>query len=163
MSPAAATRTQGPSLTARGCPADRSGKRGGAMAEHSPQLDEILDTLKKCAAALRDTGIAFMVGGGVAAWARGGPESIHDLDLIVKPDDSDRALEALADAGLRTERPPEGWLLKAWDGDVLVDVIFSPQGMAVNDEALARAEILNVKAMEVPVMPIADVMSSKLM
>jgi len=133
------------------------------MAEHSPQLDEILETLKKCAAALRDTGIPFMVGGGVAAWARGGPESIHDLDLIVKPDDSDRALEALADAGLRTERPPEGWLLKAWDGDVLVDVIFSPQGMAVNDEALARAEILNVKAMEVPVMPIADVMSSKLM
>src|SRR3954471_50197 len=163
MSPAAATRMQGSSLTGEGCPWARSGKRWGAMADPSPELDEILETLKKSAAALRDTGIPFMVGGGVAAWARGGPESIHDLDLIVKPDDSDRALEALADAGLRTERPPEGWLLKAWDGDVLVDVIFSPQGMAVNDEALARAEILNVKAMEVPVMPIADVMSSKLM
>jgi Nucleotidyl transferase of unknown function (DUF2204) len=133
------------------------------MAEHSPQLDEILDTLKKCAAALRDADVRFMIGGGVAAWARGGPESIHDLDLIVKPDDAEKALEALSDIGLRTERPPEDWLLKAWDGDVLVDLIFQPQGMLVDDEAIDRAEILNVKAMEVPVMPIADVMSSKLM
>jgi Nucleotidyl transferase of unknown function (DUF2204) len=133
------------------------------MAEHSPQLDDLLETLKKCAAALRDAGVAFIVGGGVAAWARGGPESIHDLDLIVKPEDADRALETLEGAGLRTERPPEGWLLKAWDGEVLVDLIFQPQGMVVDDDAIARAEILNVKAMEVPVMPIADVMSSKLM
>jgi Nucleotidyl transferase of unknown function (DUF2204) len=135
----------------------------GAMAEHSPELDEILDTLKKCAAALKDADIAFMVGGGVAAWARGGPESVHDLDLIVKPEDAETALRTLGDLGLRTERPPEGWLLKAWDADVLVDLIFSPRGMEIDDEALARGEIINVKAMEVPVMPIADVMTSKLL
>jgi hypothetical protein len=35
--------------------------------------------------------------------------------------------------------------------------------MAVDDDTLTRAEILNVKAMEVPVMPIADVMTSKLL
>src|SRR4051794_28755573 len=128
MSPAAATRTQGPSLTARGCPADRWGKRWDAMAEHSPELDEILDTLKKCAAALRDAGIPFMVGGGVAAWARGGPESVKDLDLVVKPSDAERALATLEDIGLRGERPPEGWLLKAWDGQVMVDLIFEPRG-----------------------------------
>jgi hypothetical protein len=126
-------------------------------------LDDILDTLKKCAAALNDANVRFAVGGGVAAWARGGPESIHDLDLVVKPEDAERALETLAGLGMRTERPPEGWLLKAWDGDVLVDVIFAPRGMDVDDEVLGRAEILNVKAMEVPVMPIADVMSSKLL
>ena len=133
------------------------------MAEHSPQLDDLLETLKKCAAALRDAGVPFMVGGGVAAWARGGPESIHDLDLVVKPADAERALEILEQAGLRTERPPEGWLLKAWDGDVLVDLIFKPQGMTIDEHAFERAELLNVKAMEVPVMPIADVMASKLM
>src|SRR4051794_15213946 len=164
MSPAAATRTHGPSLmTPRGLPRPSSGETSGAMAEHSPQLDELLDTLKKCAAALRDAGVPFMVGGGVAAWARGGPESIHDLDLIVKPDDAETALATLEGTGLRTEHPPEGWLLKAWDGNVLIDLIYKPQGMAVDDDALARAEILNVKAMEVPVMPIADVMTSKLM
>ena len=133
------------------------------MAEHSPQLDEILDTLKKCAAALRDAGIPFMVGGGIAAWARGGPESVKDLDLVVKPSDAETALATLEGAGLRGEHPPEGWLLKAWDGDVLVDLIFQPQGMTVDEDAFSRAEILNVKAMEVPVMPIIDVMASKLM
>lgn len=29
---------------------------------------------------------------------------------------------------MRTEKPPESWLYKAWDGDVLVDVIFRPVG-----------------------------------
>jgi len=133
------------------------------MADPSPELEEILDTLKKSAAALRDAGIPFMVGGGVAAWARGGPESVKDLDLIVKPDDADAALQTLERAGLRGERPPEGWLLKAYDGDVLVDVIYQPQGMDVDDLALQRAEVLNVKAMEIPVMPIDDVLTSKLL
>jgi hypothetical protein len=126
-------------------------------------VDEILDTLKRCAAALRDAGIDYMVGGGVAAWARGGPESVKDLDLMVRPRDADAALETLEKIGLRGERPPEGWLLKAYDGDVLVDLIFEPRGMTVDDEAFARAEVLNVYAIEVPVMPIGDVMTSKLL
>ena len=126
-------------------------------------MREILDTLKRCAAALRDNDVPYVVGGGVAAWARGGPESVKDLDLIVKPEDADRALETLEEIGLRGERPPEGWLLKAHDGDVLVDLIFAPRGMTVDDEALARAEILNVNAIEVPVMPLGDVMTSKLL
>src|SRR5438874_13155828 len=123
----------------------------------------LIETMKRAGAALRDAEVPFMVGGGLAVWARGGARTEHDVDLLVKPEDAERAQQALAEIGMRTERPPEGWLLKAWDGDVLVDVIFSPQGMAVDDDAIDRAEILNVKAMEVPVMPIADVMSSKLM
>src|SRR5689334_25342254 len=106
-------------------------------------MEAILDTLKRCAAALRDNGVPYMVGGGVAAWARGGPESVKDLDLIVKPSDAEAALEVLESIGLRGERPPEGWLLKAWDGDVLVDLIFEPRGMTVDDDAIARAEIIN--------------------
>jgi hypothetical protein len=126
-------------------------------------VEEILDTLKRCAAALRDADVPYMVGGGVAAWARGGPESVKDLDLMVRPEDADHALEVLEGIGLRGERPPEGWLLKAHDGDVLVDLIFEPRGMTVDERALARAEIINVKAIEVPVMPIGDVMVSKLL
>jgi hypothetical protein len=133
------------------------------MAENSPQLEEILETLKRCAAAFQEAEIPFMVGGGVAAWARGGPETIHDVDIMVRPADADRALEVLEGIGLRGERPPEGWLLKAWDGEVLVDLIFAPRGLHVDEEAFARAELINVKAMELPVMPIADVMTSKLL
>jgi hypothetical protein len=145
------------------CARARDGGNEGAVADHSPELDEILETLKKCAAALDEAGLPFMIGGGVAAWARGGPESVHDLDVMVRPEDAERALEALEGIGLRGERPPEGWLLKAWDGEVLVDLIFQPQGLEIDAEAFGRADILNVKAMEVPVMPIADVMTSKLL
>ena len=133
------------------------------MAEHSPQLDEILDTLKKCAAALRDAGIPFMVGGGIAAWARGGPESVKDLDLVVKPSDAETALATLEGAGLRGEHPPEGWLLKAWDGEVLVDLIFEPRGLVVDDDLIARGEEREVMAIGVRLMALEDVLVSKLL
>ena len=64
------------------------------------------ETLKKATAALRDAEVPFMVGGSLASWARGGPEPQHDLDIMVKPVDAERALEVLVDAGMRPERPP---------------------------------------------------------
>jgi hypothetical protein len=102
-------------------------------------FDELLETLKKAAAALRDAEVPFLLGGGLAAWARGGPESDHDLDLMIKPEDAERAAKALAEAGFRIEEPPEEWLYKAWDGDALVDVIFEPSGGPVDDGMLERA------------------------
>jgi len=45
---------------------------------------------------------------------------------------------------MRPERPPEEWLLKAWDGDVLVDVIFETVEGEVTDEHIARGEELTV-------------------
>jgi hypothetical protein len=90
------------------------------------QFVAIKDTLKKAAAALRQADVPFLLGGGIAAWVRGGPESNHDLDLFVKPEHAERALEVLADTGMRPEKPAENWLYKAWDGDVLIDLIFSP-------------------------------------
>ena len=50
------------------------------------------------AAALREAGVPFLLGGSLASWARGGPETRHDLDLMIKPEDAERALEALGDA-----------------------------------------------------------------
>src|SRR6266540_6192988 len=70
----------------------------------------------------RDAGIEFALGGGLASWARGGPESEHDVDFLVRPEDAERAQAALADAGMRPETPPEEWLLKAYDDNgILVD------------------------------------------
>ena len=104
-----------------------------------------------------------MLGGGLAAWARGGPESDHDLDYMVRPEDAEHALAVLVDAGLRPERPPEDWLLKAWDGDVLVDLIFRPASGEIGSEELDRAELLEVLAVEMPVMPLEDVLVTKLL
>jgi predicted nucleotidyltransferase len=122
----------------------------------------MLAALKKAAAALRDNDVPFVLGGGFASWARGGPASDHDVDFLIKADDVDRALAAVEEAGMRTERPPEGWLVKAYDGEVLVDLIHSPAERPVDDELLARAEELSVDAMPMPVLHPDDLFASKL-
>src|SRR3954447_2277152 len=119
--------------------------------------------LKKSAAALRGAGIPFLLGGSLASWARGGPETRHDLDLMIKPEDVEPALEALKAVGMRPEDPPEEWLVKAWDGDTLIDLIFSPKGIPMDDEAFNRGEVLSVLGMEMRVMALEDVLVTKLM
>ena len=128
-----------------------------------PEFNSLLETLKKAAAALRGSEARFLLGGGLAAWARGGPESNHDLDLMVRPQDAQEVIEALAEAGFRIENPPEEWLYKAWDGDVLLDVIFEPSGGPVDDAMFERAEELDVSAVTMQVMALEDVMVTKLL
>jgi hypothetical protein len=127
-------------------------------------LPAMLATLKRSAGALREAGVPFMLGGGLACWVRGGPESDHDLDLMVKPEDAEQALETLTAIGLRPEKPSEGWLYKAFDeNDVMVDIIFSPVGVAITDEVLARADMLEVEAQPMLVMTLDDVLVTKLL
>jgi hypothetical protein len=126
-------------------------------------FSEIEHALKRAVAALREADVPFLLGGSLASWARGGPETRHDLDLMVKPGDLERAIEALADAGMRIERPPEEWLVKAWDGETLVDVIYCPKGLPMDDDVIARGEDLSVLGMEIRVMALEDVMATKLM
>ena len=129
--------------------------------EHS--FDEISETLKKVGATLRDNQIPYLLGGSLAFWAHGGPERRKDLDFMIKPEDAEHALEALEANGMRVERPPEGWLYKAWDGEVLVDLIFHPKGMEIDDEAIARGEALEVLSMPMKVMALEDVLCTKLL
>jgi Uncharacterised nucleotidyltransferase len=127
------------------------------------QFEAIKETLRKAAAALRRAEVPFLLGGGLATWARGGPGSDHDLDLFVKPEDADRALDVLAEEGMRPEKPPENWLYKAWDGDVLVDLIFAPSGETITDENFERADELEVSAVRMQVASLEDVLSAKLL
>jgi predicted nucleotidyltransferase len=131
--------------------------------DHGQAFSDIEQALKRSAAALREAGVPFLLGGSLASWARGGPETRHDLDLMIKPDDVETALAALQAAGLHPDDPPEEWLVKAWDGDVLVDLIFAPKGMAMTDEVMARGEVLSVLGMEMRVMALEDVLVTKLM
>jgi hypothetical protein len=126
-------------------------------------FDVILQTMKKAAGALRDAEVPFALGGGLAVWARGGAKTEHDVDFFVKPEDAERAQQALTAAGLRPERPPEGWLLKAWDGQVLVDLIFEPRGGPVGDEWFERAEEMDVYAVTMLVASLDDVLTTKLL
>jgi predicted nucleotidyltransferase len=127
------------------------------------EFDRMLQTMKRAGGALNDAEIPWALGGGLACWARGGPETEHDVDFLVRPQDAERAQQVLADAGFRTEKPPEGWLLKAFDDDVMVDLIFSPQGGPVDDELLERSELLEVHAMRMRVARVEDVLVQKLL
>jgi Uncharacterised nucleotidyltransferase len=123
----------------------------------------LTDSLKRSIAALERQEIPYVLGGGLGCWARGGPPSSNDIDLMLKPEDAERAQEALADAGMRPETPPEQWLRKAWDGDILIDLIYEPSGMVVDDEVIARGEEMSVEAMQIRVMDLDDILTTKLL
>jgi predicted nucleotidyltransferase len=134
-----------------------------AVNQSIPSFDELLETLKLAAATLREADVRFMLGGGLAIWARGGPETEHDVDFFVKREEAERAVKALEQSGFRTEEPPEGWLYKGWRGNVMVDLIYAPSGLTVDDEWLDRAEELEVHAVRMPVMRAEDVLVAKLL
>jgi hypothetical protein len=133
---------------------------GSGTNEH---FDGIVTALRAAVPVLREAEIPFMLGGSMAVWAYGGPEPTNDLDLMLRQEDAERALRALAAAGMRTEHPPEEWLVKAWHDDVLIDLIYGPRGLPITDEVLGRAVERNLSALRVPVMALEDVLATKLM
>jgi hypothetical protein len=128
-----------------------------------PTPQQLEATLKRSVAALEDARVPYLLGGSLASWARGGPQTRNDLDLMVRPKHAEQALEALERAGMKPERPLEEWLLKAWDGEVLVDLIFEPAGLELTDEVFERGERLRILGMNVDVLAIEDVVTTKLM
>ena len=130
----------------------------------SENFHGLLASMKRAAAVLREAGIEFMLGGGIAIWARGGPPTDHDVDLYVRRRDADRALEALVQDGFSGKRPPEDWLYKVWDEEGnLVDLIFRPAGGEVDDTTFARATEIEVSALSVLVASADDVLVTKLL
>jgi hypothetical protein len=129
-------------------------------AENFPEL---IDSMKRAAAALRDAEVPYILGGGLAAWARGGPPTEHDVDFFVHERDAERALEALVGAGMKPDQPPEDWLLKAWQGDTLIDLIFHPAGGPIDDGYFDRAELLEVASQTMLVASLGDVLTTKLL
>src|SRR5579862_393140 len=130
----------------------------------SSDFETLLTAMRQAAGALRDAQIRFALAGSVAVYAHGGPDTDHDVDFLVKPEDANRALDALAEAGFAVHKPPEGWLYKAHDAKgSLVDLIFEPATGPVTDELLDRAQIVEVYAIHVPVLSANDVLASKLL
>jgi predicted nucleotidyltransferase len=129
----------------------------------SDEAVEILESCKRVASILQDEGIPFAIGGGIACWVYGAPESDHDVDVMLRERDARRAQELLAGHGMKPVDPPETWLLKVYDGDVLVDLIFRPEGMAIDDDVLARAPERSVAAMTMKVLRLEDVFVTKLL
>jgi predicted nucleotidyltransferase len=127
-------------------------------------FDELIEAMKAAAGILQQADVPFVLGGGLSAWARGGPRSEHDVDFLIKPGDADSAYDAFERAGWKTEKPPEGWLYKTWhENGALVDLIFNPASGPITDEVIERAPLGEVMALRVKVSTLEDVLVSKLM
>ena len=133
------------------------------MSGSSAEFVALTESMKRTAAALREADVPFAPGGSFAIWARGGPETVHDLDVVVRAADADRGLEALEAAGMRGERPPEGWLYKAWDGEVLIDLIWQLSGIEDIESVLERATPMRVQSVPLHVMSLEDSIVSKIL
>ncbi|HET8681144.1 MAG TPA: nucleotidyltransferase [Micromonosporaceae bacterium] len=125
--------------------------------------DGLLVTLKRVSSVLKQAGIPFALAGGFAAYAHGGTSSDHDVDFLLREEDADRALEALAEAGFTTERPPEDWLVKVYDDGRLVDLIHRPVEQPVTEETLADTVMRPVNAVHLPVVSATMLMVHKLL
>ena len=129
------------------------------------QFDQLLTAMRVAAAALRDGAVSYALAGGLAVYARGGPPTEHDVDFLIRDDELEQAAEALGAAGFRIERPPEGWLIKAFDEhDAMIDLIFRPNNKPeVVPRMLEKADVLEVYAITMPVMTVTDVLATKLL
>ena len=64
---------------------------------------------------------------------------------------------------MKPDQPTEDWLLKAWDGETLIDLIFLTAGGPVDEGFFERAELLEVAAQTMPVASLGDVLTTKLL
>jgi hypothetical protein len=128
-------------------------------------MDEkrLLHTLTKVVNTLASASVDFAVAGGCAVYARGGPPSDHDVDVFVREEHVQDARRALVAAGMRAVEPPEDWLTKVYDGDVLVDLVFRPNYRTNMAELLSRAEVMRIGPAMAPVVTATDLMVDKLL
>ncbi len=99
-----------------------------------------LEVIEEAATALDGHGIPYVFIGGLASSAYGRPRWTHDGDVMVKPEDARRALEALRSAGFDTEETDPHWLYKGIKRKTLVDVLFRSKGdVYLDDEMIERA------------------------
>ena len=105
-----------------------------------------------------------MVGGAYALKTHTGIwRDTKDLDLFLRKDQVQRALDVLARAGYRTEMTDEIWLAKAYSGPWFVDLIFSSgNGIATVDEQWrSRATLGTVLGVEALVVPAEEMIWQK--
>lgn len=131
---------------------------------HKGDVDQsvVLGVLGEARHALEAADIPYMFIGGLALSIYGRPKPVEDLDVMVKHEDVDKALEALGDAGFDTKDPDELWLHKAAKEGVLVDVITRSEGdLYVDDEMIDRSITEDFKGQKVRLVSVEDLLVMK--
>jgi len=120
------------------------------------QEKEERDAHRRALATLQNQGLEPMVGGAYALKTHTGIwRDTKDLDLFLRKDRIEAALDALGRAGYRTELTDPLWIAKAFDGPYFIDLIFSSgNGIATVDERWRRrapkAVVLERESLIVP-------------
>jgi predicted nucleotidyltransferase len=113
----------------------------GSLTESNNQT--FYEVLDETVSALDESGVPYTLMGGIAATAQGCHRFTHDIDVFVKPEDAEMALEALEAKGFRTEKTDPLWLFKGFKKNVLVDVIFKSAGTVhLDQEMLERSRVV---------------------
>lgn len=123
----------------------------------------LIATLKRVAYHLKQTGVPFCLAGSFAVYARGGESCDHDIDFLIKEEDAPYILTGLAQVGYRAEIPPEGWLVKVYDEDRLIDLIHTPVERRVTEATFAATNIIAVNACHMPVLSATELMIHKML
>ncbi|HEY8176464.1 MAG TPA: nucleotidyltransferase [Gemmatimonadaceae bacterium] len=113
---------------------------------------------------LSDAHVPFLVGGSHAYLQYTGiVRDTKDFDLFLRRDDLERALDALRDAGYRTEIAFPHWLAKAYQSGDHVDLVFSSgNGVCkVDDGWFTHAIEAEVLGMPVKIAPVEEFLWQK--
>lgn len=138
-------------------------RRDPKRIDREPDDHQIFQEVFELALSTLDvSGVRFAVMGGIAATALGGQRFTHDIDVFVRPEDADRALDALARAGFEPERTDPNWLYKAMHAGVTVDIIFKSAGAVYFDEAMIEHSVkVDFRGRTIPVLAPEDLFIMK--
>jgi predicted nucleotidyltransferase len=130
---------------------------GGAVGEETflQMLDQVMHVVD-------ETGLPAVLIGGIASAVFGRPRWSEDIDLLVRPEDADRHLDAMAEDGFEVHRTFPDWLYKAFRDGVLVDVIFKSTGdIYLDQEMLDRSRTESFRGRPLVVAPPEDLLVMK--
>jgi predicted nucleotidyltransferase len=124
--------------------------------------EAFVDVLRETVETLEQTGVPYVLMGGIGSASHGRPRWTHDIDVFIRPEDAARSVRALAERGFEVEETYPEWLYKAFKREVMVDLIFtSAGGILLDEEMISRAPVIDFKGVSVRVIPPEDLIVIK--
>jgi predicted nucleotidyltransferase len=133
-----------------------------ASARQTEMGDKFNRVLFSALDALQANEIPYALIGGIAASGLGRPRSTHDIDIFVRPEDAEAALESLGKSEFETDRTDPRWLFKGWKDEMMVDIIFKSQGdIYFDSEMQNHVRLINYHGRNIPAVAPEDLVIIK--
>lgn len=131
-------------------------------ASEPAESDVLLRVLRDAVSVLEGAGLDYLLIGGLAIVIHGRPRHSRDIDFLVRPEDAQRALDALEAAGFETNPINPNWIFKAFREQIQIDLIFKLQkSIYLDEEMLRRCTRETFHACKMPVIPPEDLLVIK--